>query len=82
MMMFIRSLPAMVSNAKLNGAICTFTVLYGTTVAPALPESEKSVSRTVIFRRGSNVSTRRWNASELRNVRAAWGTRNDSVGSK
>ncbi len=52
MMTFIRSLPAMVSNAKLNGEICTSTVSYGTTPAPAFPASEKSASSTVIGEAG------------------------------
>ena len=37
MIVFMRSLAAIVSNAKLNGAICTIIVLRGTTETPALP---------------------------------------------
>ena len=37
MMVFMRSLAVIVSNAKLNGAICTRMLLRGTDVAPALP---------------------------------------------
>ena len=37
MMVFIRSLAAMVSNAKLRGETCTIIVLRGTTDTPALP---------------------------------------------
>ena len=49
MIVFMRSLATIVSNVKLSGAICTRSVSCGTLVAPALPESEKSVSSTVIF---------------------------------
>ena len=37
MIVFMRSLAAIVSNAKLSGAICTRSVSRGTVVAPALP---------------------------------------------
>ena len=71
MMMFIRSLPAMVSKAKLKGAICTLTASLGTAVADALPESSKSTSNTVISSDGVNPNSCSWNVSELRSVLAA-----------
>ncbi len=50
MMMFMRSLPEIASNAKLSGAICMSSVSYGTTDAPALPASWKSARSTVTRR--------------------------------
>jgi hypothetical protein len=47
MIVLSRSLAASVSNAKLSGAIWTVRRLRGTTVAAALPLSEKSTRRTV-----------------------------------
>ncbi len=75
MMMFIRSLPAMVSNAKLSGAICTVSRSLGTDVAEALPESSRSSIRTVISSEGSNPKSFLWKSKAFRNVRAACGTR-------
>ena len=79
MMMFIRSLPAIVSNAKLRGAICTVMAFLGTAVADAFPESSKSTSRTVMSSDGVKPNSRSWNASELRKVLTACGTRYDCV---
>ena len=45
----MRSLAVNVSNAKFIGAIRSVTKSRGTASAEALPASEKSVSRTVIF---------------------------------
>ena len=58
MMMFMRSLPAIVSKAKFNGAMDTDRALRGTTVALAFPVSEKSVSSSVISSDGSKSNTR------------------------
>jgi hypothetical protein len=53
MIVFIRSLAAMVSKAKLRGDTCTIIMLRGTTETPALPESSKSASSTVMSVSGS-----------------------------
>ena len=77
MMVFIRSFAARVSKAKLRGAISALTEFLGTEVAPALPESEKSVKRTVTFSEGVYSKRRRWKRSEFSKARPTWGTRND-----
>ncbi len=75
MMMFIRSLPAMVSNAKFSGAICTVRMSRGTDVADAFPESSRSSISTVISSEGSKPNSFLWKARAFRKVRAACGTR-------
>ena len=79
MMMLIRSLPAMVSKAKLSGAVWTVRALRGTTVAEALPESSRSRMSTVTSSDGVKPNSFFWKASEFRKVRAACGIRYDSL---
>ena len=52
MIVFIRSFAGIVSKAKLSGAIWIPRKLRGTALAPALPESAKSVRSTVTFCEG------------------------------
>ncbi len=53
MIAFIRSLDGIVSNAYDSGAMWTVSALRGTEVAPALPESCRSSSRTLMSVSGS-----------------------------
>ena len=53
MIVYMRGAGAAVSNVKERGAMSTASVLRGAELAPALPKSEKSVSRTVTLSSGT-----------------------------
>ncbi len=69
----MRSFATTVSNAKLSGAMSTFTKLRGTAVAAALPWSAKSSSSTVTGPEGVYEKSLRWKPSAFSKQRPAWG---------
>src|SRR5690349_19621128 len=69
----MRSLEVKVSKVRDSGAMSTVMALFGELRAPALPESVKSFSSTVVFSYGTQPNTRRCQAIEFSNERTTWG---------